>query len=295
MCTLLVLSKFLPEYSGAAFRTKLLYDNIFESSRDEFINVICGSTEKFVPSLYFIGKFRILRLPSYFFGQIRFLRIVSQIILSLFYTIIIFYFVFNARKIHIIGNDTVTSCVLMLSKILRKKIIYEAVTQNATNYQRWGGIIKVYFPNSATIIAISSAIKDRIASEDFLGEIWLRPNPIMLDRFQPKTVQNKKQFKEQYKIEADHKLCMFIGKFIPKKGQSVLINTLAMLPENYCLILAGPVSRTGIHAIRDRHFLQHLRSQVSSHNLGGRVHILTEFVDSGDYIPYADYFWNFSE
>ena len=295
MCTLLVLSKFLPEYSGAALRTKLLYDKISISLESSHINVICGSTEEFVPSLSFDGKYKILRLPSYFFGHIRVLRIISQFILSLLYTTLLFYSVYKARRVHIIGNDTVTSSVLLLAKILRKKVLYEAVTQNASNYQRWGGIFKLYIPKSATVIAISSAIKDRIVTEGFCGEIWLRPNPIVLANFQRKTYSQKIKFKKQFCIKAEHKLCMFIGKFIPNKGQILLLQTLARLPENYHLILAGPVSKTGIHAIRDQHYLDQLFALVEFLNLGDRVKIVTEFVNAGDYIPYADYFLNFSK
>ena len=291
----MVLSKFMPEYSGAAVRTKALYEYILKRYNYENVRVICGSTENFYPRKYVIGKFCVLRLPSYLSRNNLLIRLASQIILNLSYIIYLARFVWMAEKVHIIGNDTVTVSVLFLAKLFGKKIIYEAVTQKAGSYQRLFGLIKINFPKTASIIAISDRIAQRIYEQGFSGEVWSRANPIDLQKFCAKSSLQKAEFKKQISISDDRKILMFIGKFMPGKRQDLLLEIVKELPKIYFLVMAGPVSRTGKFVVRDKNYFANLESYVDKNNLHQRVKIIPEYVEGCDYIPFADYYLSFSD
>ena len=292
---MLVLSKFIPEYSGAAVRTKLLYEYLLDKHNYQTIKVICGSTENFYPRKYTMGRFCVLSLPSYLSGNKILIRVLSQIFLNIFYTIYLVRYVWNSKKVHIIGNDTVTVSVLFLAKLFRKKIIYEAVTQKAGSYQRLFGLKKIYFPKSATIIAISDSIRQRIYKQGFRGDVWSRANPIDFQKFRFKTSSQKAEFKRRLSISKDRKLLMFIGKFMPAKRQDLLLKIVNELPERYCLVLAGPMSCTGEYIKRDENYFADLKLYITQNKLNQRVKLIPEYVEASDYIPFADYYLSFSD
>ena len=287
---LLVISKFLPEYTGAAVRINNLYRSLFPGN----ISVICGSTEYLTVKRYELDNFQITRLPSQVGSNFSTLVLSSQIIFGLVALFHAIGPVVRANSVHIVGNNSTTASILLLAKILRKKIIYEAVTEYSGAYQRFLGLFKVKLPASAKIIAISRQIEKNIQSQKFKGQIWCRPNPVNFDVFKKQTHDRKQKFFLKHEIKTEKKILMFIGKFIPTKKQDFLLKVLNELPDDYHLILAGPISKTGAHIERDSNYVKSLENYIKYCQLQKRVTVITEFVNSDEYIPNADIYMAFS-
>ena len=235
---LLVMSKFFPDYSGPAVRMEKLYEALgFDS-----IEVICGSTScSWVENTNY-KRFKVTRIPSYFGsrGELKFW--LSQIIFGLYCVVVSVEKVRRSHSIHLIGNDTVTSSVLLLAIVFRKRIVYEAVTENAGAYLRFLGLFKIYLPRTATIIAISRHIQNTLISQKFKGDIWCRPNPVDLSLYRRRSKREVSMFRSKLGLKNGTTLLMFVGKFIPQKRQAFLIDVLSFLPTSFHLVLAGPVS-----------------------------------------------------
>ena len=138
---------------------------------------------------------------------------------------------------------------------MNKRIIYEAVTENAGASQRFLGIFKLRLSKRATIIAISLNIEKNIRKQGFLGRVWCRPNPVDFKKFKKPSAKENLNFRKKYNIPVKSKLLMFVGKFIPSKKQDFILRVLRELPDDYFVMLVGPVSRSGGHKKRDQDYL----------------------------------------
>ena len=111
---LLVISKFLPEYSGAAVRIWKLYESLYS----EPVSVICGSTEKRSISKYKYQNFQVTQFRSQVIGNIFIVSTLSQIIFGLLVFLYCFNAVKNARTVHIVDHNSTKASAVAIQEFL---------------------------------------------------------------------------------------------------------------------------------------------------------------------------------
>lgn len=295
MNILVVSSKYPPEYSGSGNRISLLYDRLRQKHKAISLSVICNSTEFSNSSKnYFFNNVNVSRVSSNIFERksglfFRLLKLVD-IYLEFFRTIRII-----SRKnidlIHIIGTSVSTATAIYWANIKGIPLIIELVNTGATPNQNLPLLKYFYKPdlNSNTkIIVISNELKKN--AEEFVDSslIWCRPNPIDEKRFsfQP---SDKELHRNKYtSFEITDIVLTSIAKFMPLKNQLFLIDVLKELPDQYKLILCGPVVQSGVHLNRDQSYLKKIKKKIQDNKLNERVLLITDYVDSSKYMKLSD-------
>ncbi len=80
---------------------------------------------------------------------------------------------------------------------------------------------------------------------------------------------------------------MYISQFIPRKNQIFLIDVMNHLPKSYNLVIAGPISRTGINSSRDLKYLKKIKLKIKQYKLEKNITIITDFIDTKKYLKNA--------
>ena len=77
--------------------------------------------------------------------------------------------------------------------------------------------------------------------------IWCRPNPIDEKKYNYRP-EKKEIYRSEYTpFEMNDVILTSVAKFMPLKNQLFLIDVLNELPDQYKLILCGPLVKSGIH------------------------------------------------
>ena len=98
--------------------------------------------------------------------------------------------------------------------------------------------------------------------------IWYRPNPIRLDKF--KKINNKK---------SKNKILLNVGQFIPRKNQNFLIKIIKFLPNNFKLILCGPLVSKGNKKSRDLEYFKNIKNYIKCNKLTKKIIVIPKYVN----------------
>ncbi len=83
-------------------------------------------------------------------------------------------------------------------------------------------------------------------------------------------------------------LC-YVAKFMPTKNQLFLIEVMRRLPEDFKLLLAGPVVAEGPLYQRDARYFERISSAIQRNSLQRRVTVVPSFVDQPEeYMKLSD-------
>ncbi|MGA1198078.1 MAG: glycosyltransferase family 4 protein [Candidatus Latescibacterota bacterium] len=187
--------------------------------------------------------------------------------------------------LHTFGHAATTSASLMYAKMTGKPILIELVNLMKDPHQYEPAIIsRLYgkgFPKQAHIVCLSNKLKelciDHGYSED---QLWTRPNPVDETRFyyEPNArVELPFQFPE---LKNSDIRILQIAKFRPLKNQLFMVNVLKLLPDNFKLILAGPLAESGPISTSDKAYFKTLQDAIKTFHLEKRVFIIPEFIQN---------------
>ena len=289
---LLVISKYYPEYTGAAYRIDSMYRRLISHDPDLQIDVLCNSTSYMKSENYQHKGWNVQRCV--FPWRFNFLPLRLRSALKTYYEFIGSLLRFTLHKpdlIHIVGNSGCTMAALLYFRWCRKPRIIELVTKEASPVQFLPGLRykhKLALDTQTIVVAISQNLADNCKALGLSGNIWCRPNPIDEKRF---FVDNKARDRLRSKNSPFQESDVVIGmvaKFMPQKNQIFLLQVLQRLPNQFKLLVAGPLVETGIFGERDGAYFQHFQNQIIHLNLQSRVHIHTGFVDASDYMKACD-------
>lgn len=107
--------------------------------------------------------------------------------------------------------------------------------------------------------------------------IWYRPNPI-----------NLKKFKKVNKIKNNTKILLNVGQFIPRKNQKFLIKIMKFLPDNFKLILCGPLVSRGNKKYRDLEYFKEIVDYIKSNKLTKKIILVPKYVNIIKYFKKTD-------
>ncbi|WP_417835861.1 glycosyltransferase family 4 protein [Thalassospira tepidiphila] len=291
---LVVISKFLPEYSGAATRISQLYKRLTATRPDLDVSFLCNSTSIDKSSQFEVDTLNITRIsvPNYYRKLFSAFpdRLENAII-----TWIESYLSWREIKkthpdvVHIIGTSGATIAANYWANKKNIPRLIELVTSEASAFQYLPGLrYDLRLNRNTAVIAISAQLAEKCRQQGLTGQTWHRPNPVDNKRFFPEPLKrlNYREMLGPYQSK-DILLCM-VAKFMPQKNQLFLLEVLALLPRHYKLLLAGPIVDDGHLAKRDQTWLKSIQARAEKSDIYGRVSIKTGFVDTAVYIKASD-------
>jgi len=186
----------------------------------------------------------------------------------------------NIDAIHVIGFGYFMLPIVYFGRKRGVPIIREMVTTGDVGKKKSIGASLTRFLNklSSVFVAISPKIKSDFHKTSFGGSKMciLRPNPVDTRKFIPPSNGMRNAAIDSingYCPEANlsHKdiIVGMLGRIRKSKGQHLLVDAVAKLPENYNLLIVGPTFEGDI-------FPQTLRDRVSSNDVAHRVIIIDE-------------------
>ena len=271
MKILLVISKFLPEYSGPAFRILNTYKRILKKKNIE-LKIICQSEEYSSYKEYIYEEFNVIRFTS--LNNILFKKFIKQF--YFFYLVIRLYFLSNQFDIfHVVGNSQLTTASLYVSRFRKKPLYYELVNASSKPNQR-NKILDLFFKLNLKKNCVVSCLSEHLAKKcydiNLFNNVWVRPNPVNLNIF-------NLRFKKKTNFNL-----LYISQFIPRKNQIFLIEVMKYLPKNFTLTLAGPMSKKGKNFLRDAEYFNSIIAKVEKYNLNKNIKIIPNFVKTEELI-----------
>jgi len=178
---------------------------------------------------------------------------------------------------HVAGHSGGTASALLWAKMRGIPVLMELVNSTATPYQKIFGVFKITVPKNSKI-AFLTQNQSKPFQNAFKNKIWIKPNPVDVDKFSYNGVINRDT----------QKVILSIAKFMPRKNQIFMIDVLKNLPANFKLILAGPAIKQGVNFDRDHKYFENILTLIGRHKLRDRVEIIQNYVESSEYMQRAD-------
>tara|TARA_R110002126_G_scaffold291807_1_gene459589 strand:+ start:4687 stop:5880 length:1194 start_codon:yes stop_codon:yes gene_type:complete len=292
---LLVMSKFHPEYSGPANRIPRLYKAIQSDVSAANINVVCNSVEYSKDAQYDYDGFNVSRVvcsaprvKSFPFNVLS-KKLYNFAVYNLDFVKSLIHLYRHQKRtdfIHIAGNSGVTAAAIFWANRHKIPMIMELVTAEAKPYQKLLSVFKLKpAKDRAVFVVFNNQAAQRCKNEGYTDHhIWLRPNPIDEALFNVDLSDRDALRKQHTPFSHDDIVILTIAKITPQKNQILLIDVLALLPENYKLVIVGPFVTGGGLLHQDQKYLDDMRQKIEHLGLQGRVFIKAEHVNAAEYI-----------
>lgn len=293
----------MPEYSGSGFRAHNLYKRLVEKHTDIKVNVISSSTEhnrcleydyegfkvqRIANKKYEklgVGFFRKMQIAANFKAEWqltrKYLRSLSE----------------QPDLIHVFGKSYVTATVLDYARKKKIPAVIELCNEMDSPFQfvPFLNRLKVSpkLPGNYLVVCISEMLKKMALRNGIPDQnIWCRPNPVDENRFLPVSIQEKWRLRKQFcHFAEDDKVISYIAKFRPSKNHIFLVDVLKELPEQYKLILGGPLVEKGPEYEKHQANFNSIKEKIEESGLSNRVQVFADFVSNiEDYYKLSDVF-----
>lgn len=294
---LVVASKYLPEYTGAAVRVHRTYRRVGGELTQ--LGVVCGSEQYAAPDEYAVDDVPVTRITAGGFHDWSSTRRPWRRLryaLRCWIEAINVWSALGRRPrpdvLHVFGSSAVTATAIWWAYFRGVPTLIELVTTGARPHQYLPGQ-KWWWPfrlrRRVAVIAISDVLREASCSEGLGRSTWSRPNPVDTRHFRPASDGEKMVLRSAHTpFPAQAKLMCMVGKFMQQKNQEFLLDVLARLPAEWKLVMAGPLVGEGRLGSRDAHYIERVRRRIEALNLGERVLLLTEFVDTAEWMRLSD-------
>ena len=295
---LVVSSKYPPEYAGSGLRAHNTYRRLREKYSIEF-EVLAGSTAYFDTRHYEHEGVKATRISSTLKRRAFHLRDGEKKNLARIWN-----WLFAADEIwktwwwllkngcrfdlvHVYGNSWCVGIVIIWAKITGRPIIRELVNHSASPHQPER--LKFFLDwalksRSAVIVAISRQLEARCQRLGFTN-VWHRPNPVAEERFFVDRARKEHYRTKHSRFSPSDFVIVEISNYIPRKNKIFLLDVIAQLPQQFKLVIAGPLVEGNQPVYEEIH------RKVEALGLEDRVQVETGFVEAVDeYIKMADVF-----
>ena len=269
MKVLVVISKFLPEYSGPSVRISNLYLRLIKKKyiTTKNVYILSGGEELNSTKLFRVKSLKVKRFKNTNVSNngINFINYVKNFLLvrkEINY--------FKPDLIHVIGSNILTASAIINAKNKNIPLCLELVNSSARPNQNFPILKYFWRPNlneNSKIIVISKFLKKKCLLMGYKN-VWYRPNPIRLDKF--KKINNK---------ISKNKILLNVGQFIPRKNQNFLIKIIKFLPNNFKLILCGPLVSKGNKKRRDLEYFKNIKDYIKSNKLTQKIIVIPKYVN----------------
>jgi glycosyltransferase involved in cell wall biosynthesis len=300
--SLVVSSKYLPEYSGSGLRAHRTYLRLKENFGIDF-EVICSSTASKDTENYELDGITVQRILAKQTRRIN-RKLVSTPLRRFSNAALAHIEARSVTKklaqtsfdlIHTFGYSPATIAAVNWSRRHNIPLLMELVNPMPNPYQHLPGsrrFTKQDLIHQSIIVAIGKSLGDMCRSHGLTDNVWVRPNPVDTSHFVVPTEQVRNDARNKISsVSDDEILIVYVAKYIARKNHSFLIEVMAHLPDNYRLVLAGPAQTEndtvpGFTADE----IPNLNARASELGVGDRVEISHGFVDMLEYLSAADVF-----
>ena len=306
---LVISSKYFPEYSGSGHRAQSLYRRL-KSKFDINYQVICNSVEFRHRDEYKVDGIDVRRIVTGFRRYSDFIstrddpmapgktflqRIKSAI--SIYIEAFNAYRVLRSLKydvVHIFGRSPSTTMAIRWCRKKRIPFIVELVNRNQIPYQYLPGtrmFDNYRFDTRCVLVAISKELQEVCESYGEVDNVWVRPNPIDKKKYHHSTyLERSEAISDMTPFEAKHKIVTYIANFRPQKNHIFMLDVIENLPEEFKLILGGPLVSGGTFGAQSRSLVDKIRREIKARKLSGRVDLKVGFLDMSEYLKCTDVF-----
>ena len=305
MNILLVSSKYPPEYSGSGHRAHWLYRRLTAKHPEIQARVLCGSETENQNADYEREGFSVTRIsckpfPDTAKGDSLAARLTrgfqnsSNFSAEQAETLKFLESSGPFDLLHVFGQNYVTASVLAYARKHGIPTILELCNEMDTPIQYipfpdrlW---ISKRLPEKLRIVCISERLKDVCARNGFTDGVWCRPNPVDEKRFHPIEPSDRNALRQRNCRFGDKgRLLVYVAKYIPRKNHIFLVDVLSKLPQDFNLLLAGPMAGSGPLADRDLSVFDAVRLRANELGLDGRVEVRNGFIEKiEEYYQMAD-------
>lgn len=290
MNILLVSSKYMPEYSGSGFRAHNLYKRLTAKHPEIKLQILAGSETENDSSTYEYEGFKINRIAAKRYPK------VGNKIFRKFQIASNFYAEFKATKrflrsmsekpdlIHIFGQNYVSATVLNYAIKRKIPVLIELCNEMDDPHHYVPYPFKFWVtrkPKSEyCFICISERLKSVCLKNGIPEEnVWCRPNPINEELFKPVSKEERSKLRESLSnFSENDKLLVYVAKYISRKNHRFLLDVMPHLPEEYKLILHGPLVESGPNQEDDQNLFDEVVEKIKAGNLSERVQAESGFV-----------------
>ena len=300
MKVLLVSSKYPPEYAGSALRAHRTHVRLNEKFDIE-TEVISSGIESTASANYELDGLSVTRVLSTKLRKLHWS--LGKGPLKRFTNAAVYHH--EARRvdalleekqfdlIHVFGYSPATVAAIGWARRNNVPLMLELVNVIKSPYQYRPGTWRFtnYDLNKQTVIvAISEELGRTSERAGISGNIWVRPNPVDVEKFHPfSEVERQQAKKELLGFDPDIRTVVYVAKFIEQKKHTFLIDVLPHLPENYRLVLAGP-PLPDIHSVPGLTLAEipSLTRKAAALGVEDRLVVNPGFVDMAEYLKAAD-------
>jgi len=283
MNTLLVSSKYPPEYSGSGHRAHWLYRRLTAQDPELRVRVLSGSEQHNECLAYEHEGIAVQRIagkpcPNRITGLCRYWRNARNF--GAEYALATAWLAQQPQPdlIHIFGQSTVTTAALCHARRQRLPVLLELCNELGSPwpyvpppFSLWR---RPWLHDRFLLVCISERLRDMCRRNGVPeARLWCRPNPVDESRFRPVTEAEKFRIRaELTPFGPTDKLIVYVANFIPRKNHLFLIDALRHLSSEFKLWLAGPVATSGPNAATAADLVA--RAQAAAAGLPGRVAVV---------------------
>ena len=278
MKILIVISKFLPEYSGPSVRISNLYLRLIKKNylKKKNIYILSGGDEFNSDKVFLSKSLKVKRFKNAniknkildFYNYLRFFFLVRKEIIN-----------FKPDIIHIVGSNILTASAIINAKNKNIPLCLELVNSTSRPDQNFPILKYFWKPDlniNSKIIVISKFLKNKCISMGYKN-VWYRPNPI-----------NIKKFLLIQKNKTKNKILLNVGQFMPRKNQKFLVQMMKFMPKNFKLILCGPLVTKGSKKDRDFQYYREIKSYIKKNKLTKKITLIPKYVNILKYLKKTD-------
>jgi glycosyltransferase involved in cell wall biosynthesis len=301
MKVLLISSKYPPEYAGSGFRAHNTYKRL-ESKYDVNFEVICNSVEFDSSARYTHEGVDVTRIVNRLAHPLSmretsyelFER--SAMALKIWAEAAATWRQLNRREfdvVHTFGHSASTAAAHYWTRRNEVPLVYEICNIQSQPKQYLPLLSRWYdydLSRQSVVVALSPTLEEMCREHGLKENVWMRPNPVDTSRFSPESVWGRYSVSDLTKFDDSDTILLYVASFRRRKNHTFLLDVLKSLPEQYKLVLAGPVDDDGQMQTEHEEVLAELKAKVQKYGLHNRVDIQPEFVDMADYLSIADVF-----
>lgn len=304
----LVISKFPPEYSGPGVRIPRLYhwlqqeygfdfqifSNSIELKNDEIYTyegflvkrIVAGAVRKFLQKIFFLPS----KLKHGLAYQADFIKCFISFLWDKK--------IKNVDLLHVVGHSGGTSAALLYAKIKNIPVLMELVNDTAHYRQKYFFIFKTPIIDKLTVIALTEAMVKKCVNDGLDPlKVWYRPNPIDIEVFNMPMQDDKNKLRSSLlDVSVNKTVLLAVAKIMPRKNQIFLLEVLKHLPNNYILVIAGPLVEEGPLYQRDLLYLKKMKQLAKDLEIENRIRFVVGYVESDKYMKVSDLYmmpaWN---
>ena len=182
----------------------------------------------------------------------------------------------NIKFIHAIGASYVALAASTWSRVLGIPLVRELTVNSdiPTGNKLSERLYRHGFVKANLLIALNKQIERQFLDVGISSEnIWRRPNPVDTNNYYAPNTKDRFNARDYYGYKEQDIIHLMLGRFCTRKNQCFAVETIAHLPGNHHLLLAGPKLEG------DDKYYQEVQDTINKYNLENRVRLLPEYID----------------